>query len=208
MGDFQNIVKTRRSANKFVEGIEIPRAEVEDIFNVVKFGPSAFNLQHAHFLVVDDPELKERVYEAAFNQYKVKTASAVVAVLGDTLAYQNAPHIYEGLRKLGVISQDEFDETIDMITGMYEGNGPVFQREEAIRNASLAAMTFMLTAKDRGWDTCPMIGFVPDQLREVLSIPERYVPVMLITIGKEDTTSLRPRGYRKPVGEFVSFNRI
>ncbi|MBL0385062.1 nitroreductase family protein [Tumebacillus sp. ITR2] len=208
MGDFQNIVKTRRSANKFVEGIEIPRSEFEDIFNVVKFGPSAFNLQHAHFLVVDDPELKDGVYQAAYQQYKVKTASAVIAVLGDTLAYQNAPEIYEGLRKLGVLSQGEYDETIGAINGTYEGNGPVFQREEAIRNASLAAMLFMLTAKDRGWDTCPMIGFVPDQLKAVLNIPDRYVPVMLITVGKEDISSLRPRGYRKPVGEFVSFNKL
>ncbi|PWK16564.1 nitroreductase family protein [Tumebacillus permanentifrigoris] len=208
MSDFQMLVKTRRSANKFTQGIEIPRSEFEEMFGLVKFSPSAFNLQHAQFLVVDDPDVKEQVYNAAYQQYKVKSSSAVVVVLGDMLAYQQAPQIYEGLLQLGVISQLEYNQTIDMINGTYEGNGPVFQREEAIRNASLAAMTFMLTAKDRGWDTCPMIGFDPAQLSNVLNLPERYVPVMLITIGQEDTTSLRPRGYRKPVGEFVSFNRL
>jgi putative NAD(P)H nitroreductase len=66
-------------------------------------------------------------------------------------------------------------------------------------------MLFMLTAKEQGWDTCPMIGFEADKLIEVLQLEERFVPVMLITIGKEDTSSHRPRGYRKPIGEFVKY---
>lgn len=207
MSDFQMLVKTRRSANKFTLGVEIPRSEFEEMFNLVKFSPSAFNLQHTRFLVIDDAEVKDSVYQAAYQQYKVKSASAVVVVLGDMLAYQQAPQINEGLLKLGVISQTDFDETIRSINAAYEGK-TAFQREEAIRNASLAAMTFMLTAKDRGWDTCPMIGFDPAQLAAVLNLPEQYVPVMLITIGQEDTSKLRPRGYRKPVGEFVSFNTL
>ncbi|MNN76546.1 putative NAD(P)H nitroreductase MhqN [compost metagenome] len=66
-------------------------------------------------------------------------------------------------------------------------------------------MQMMLIAKDQGWDTCPMIGFDPEALRNALSIPESSVPVMLVSIGKEDTTSQRPRGYRKPVAEFVTY---
>lgn len=53
-----------------------------------------------------------------------------------------------------------------------------------------------------------MIGFDPEIMRQVLHIPERYVPVLLIGIGKEDTSKQRPRGYRKPVREFVSYNQF
>jgi len=66
-------------------------------------------------------------------------------------------------------------------------------------------MQFMLIAKDKGWDTCPMIGYDPDKVRSALNVPDHLVPVMMITIGKEDTSSQRPRGYRKPVHEFVTF---
>ncbi|TWJ49947.1 putative NAD(P)H nitroreductase MhqN [Bacillus paralicheniformis] len=78
-------------------------------------------------------------------------------------------------------------------------------KEEAIRNASLSAMMFMLAAKNRGWDTCPMIGFDSDQVRELLEIPGTHEIVLMITIGKEKESSRRLRGYRKPVNEFVSF---
>jgi len=69
-------------------------------------------------------------------------------------------------------------------------------------------MLFMLAAKERGWDTCPMIGFDPEAIREILNIPDQYVPAMMITIGKEDLSGQRARGYRKPVGEFVSYNQF
>ncbi|MGD8191703.1 nitroreductase family protein [Brevibacillus ginsengisoli] len=207
MNQFEEVVKTRRSANKFIKGVEIPASELEAIFSLVKFAPSAFNLQHTRYLVVNDPEVKERIYEeAAYKQYKVHTASAVILVLGDKLAYQRVGELNQGMRDLGIISKQEYDYLVSDVTNMYESRGEGFQRDEAIRNASLSAMQLMLIAKEKGWDTCPMIGFDPEGIKKLLNIPDQFEPVLMITIGKEDTSSQRARGYRKPVGEFVSFN--
>lgn len=206
MSELVKIVKERRSAMKFVPDVTISEEELGEIFNLVKFAPSAFNLQHAHYVVVKDPEQKNKVYEAAYKQYKIKSASAAIVVLGDLEAYTNVAHINEGLLNLGVMSKQEFDSTVESVEQFYKAGGPAVQRDEAIRNASLSAMQLMLVAKDKGWDTCPMIGFDPEQMRKALNIPDRYVPALLIAIGKEDTSSLRPRGYRKPVGEFVTYN--
>ncbi|MEK3719400.1 nitroreductase family protein [Paenibacillus sp. FSL H8-0034] len=208
MSDFINLLKARRSATKFIPGVDITDSELEEIFSLVKFAPSAFNLQHAHYVVVKDPEVKNKVYEAAYKQYKVQSASAAIVVLGNKEAYKDAGKINEGLLHLGVINQQEYDMTVDSVHSFYEGGGETFKREEAIRNAGISAMLMMLAAKEKGWDTCPMIGFDPKALSEVLNIPDTHVPVLLITIGKEDTSKLRPRGYRKPVGEFVSFNKF
>ncbi|WP_134687374.1 nitroreductase family protein [Brevibacillus migulae] len=206
MSDFVTIVKNRRSANKFIEGTEIPASDLEEIFSLAKFAPSAFNLQHTHYVVVTDPAKKEEVYEAAYKQYKVKTASAAILVLGDTKAYEQTAAIYEGMKNLGILSKQEYDKMVEDTVRFYESRGEAFQKEEAIRNASLSAMQLMLIAKEKGWDTCPMIGYDPEKMAQILHIPERYVPVMLITMGKADLSSERPRGYRKPTSEFVSFN--
>lgn len=205
MSDFTTLVKSRRSANKFLKDVPIPEKDLDAIFNLVKYAPSAFNLQHTRYVVVKDPELKEKVYEAANKQYKIRTASAVIAVLGDPSAYKDVAMINEGLLNLGVINQQEYDMTVESTLAFYEERGETFQREEAIRNASLSAMQMMLTAKDLGWDTCPMIGFDPEVLKSALKLPDDIVPVMLVAIGKEDTSSQRPRGYRKPVAEFVKY---
>lgn len=208
MSDFLTIVKERRSATTFLPNIEIPNEDLNDILNTVKFAPSAFNLQHAHYVIVKDPTVKDEVYKAAYKQHKVQTASAVILVLGNLDAYKDAARLNEGLLQLGVISKQEYDMTVEDVTNFYENRGDDFKRDEAIRNASLSAQLFMLAAKEKGWDTCPMIGFDPEMMREILHIPENYVPALLLTIGKENLEKRRPRGYRKPVGEFVSFDRF
>ena len=83
MDTFNQLVMARRSANNFLPNNPITPRELDEIFNVVKMAPSAFNLQHTNYLVVTDDELKEQVQKAAFGQYKVGVASAVIIVTGD-----------------------------------------------------------------------------------------------------------------------------
>lgn len=205
MNEFLKVVKERRSANKFIENIKIPREDFNDIFRELSLAPSAFNLQHAKYYVVEDETLRNQVYEAGYKQYKIKTASATIIVTGDKNAYKSADKIYEGSMLLGMIDKIEYDIMINTIDGLYEGWGESFKHDEAIRNASLSAMLFMLLAKNKEWDTCPMIYFDKDKISELLNIPENEVPVLMITMGKMDKTSNKIRGYRKPTAEFVKF---
>ncbi|GLC31255.1 nitroreductase family protein [Clostridium omnivorum] len=205
MSDLKGLIEKRRSPNNFIEGIKIPKEDFQEIFELLKLAPSCFNIQHANYLVITDEDKKEALREAAFNQYKIHTASAAILVLGDKDAYKKSDKIYSGMLNLKMISQFDYDQMINDINNLYEGRGKEFQRDEAIRNASLSAMMFMLIAKDKGWDTCPMIGFDQNRVRELFNIPENLEIVMLITMGKEDTKKTRLRGYRRPVGEYVSF---
>lgn len=109
------------------------------------------------------------------------------------------------MKVLKMIDECEYEDTIRQTKGLYEGKGERFMEDEAIRNASLSAMTFMYAAKYYGYDTCPMIGFDEKAVQSELKMPEHIVPVLMITIGKSDTTKTRPRGYRKPISEFVTY---
>ena len=205
MNEFLKIVRERRSANKFIENITIPREDFDDIFRELSLAPSAFNLQHTRYYVVEDKKLLEEVYYASFKQYKIKTASAAIIVTGDKNAYLSADKIYEGSMMLGMIDKTEYEIMISTIKSLYEGWGEEFKHDEAIRNSSLTAMLFMLLAKNKDWDTCPMIYFDKDKISQLLSIPDNEIPVLIITIGKMDKSSSKIRGYRKPDAEFVKF---
>lgn len=208
MQDLTTLIRNRHSAIKFISDTPISEQELTEIFELVKLAPSAFNLQHAHYVPVIDEDVKEKIYQASGGQYKIKLASAVIAVFGDKEAYTHIAEMNEGFLSLGIIDRLEYDTTVRDVTEFYQMRGADFQREEAVRNASLSAMMFMLLAKDKGWDTCPMIGFDPQAVSEAVDAPDNLYPVMLITIGKEDSDKRRPRGYRKPVSEFVTFNRF
>lgn len=205
MTDFVQLVKERRSANNFLPNQPITEEDLNGIFELLKLAPSAFNLQHAHYITVMNPEVKEKLREAAYGQYKVHSASAVIVVLGDKKAYHDVAKLNEGLLMLGVLNQQEYDDLVNSTISFYESRGEQFQREDAIRNASLSAMLFMLAAKEKGWDTCPMIGLDANAVKEILEIDDQYELALMITIGKEKVESRGPRGYRKPVGEFVKY---
>jgi Nitroreductase len=206
MSELKKLIENRRSANNFIEGIKIPESDFNEIFEQLKLAPSCFNIQHAHYLVITDTEKKEALRKAAFNQYKLHTASAAILVLGDKDAYKKADNIYSGMLNLGIMSKLDYDNMLRDIDNLYESRGDGFKYDEAIRNASLSAMMFMLIAKDKGWDTCPMIGFNSDEVRKLFNIPNNLEIALLITMGKEDTSKRRLRGYRKPIGEFVNYN--
>jgi nitroreductase len=79
-------------------------------------------------------------------------------------------------------------------------------RDEAIRSASLAAMTLMLSAEARGWASCALTGFDAGAVCREFEIEERYVPVMLLAVGHP----LAPPGPRMPrlgVEEVLTFDR-
>jgi nitroreductase len=83
-------------------------------------------------------------------------------------------------------------------------NIPNIPREEAIRNASLAAMQLMLATKANGLDSSPMGGYDVDRFIKAFNIPSRYVPVMLIAIGKAAIPA-RP-STRFPVEKTIVWN--
>jgi putative NAD(P)H nitroreductase len=81
------------------------------------------------------------------------------------------------------------------------------QRDEAIRSASLASMTLMLVAQSLGLATCPIIGFDPDRVAQIVGLDQAHVPVMLITIGKSKGTPLRS-ATRHPVERVVRLEHV
>lgn len=203
--EFDKLIEKRRSANNFIKDIVMTEQDLKPIFNDVKFAPSAFNLQHTEYLTVLNPDVKEQLREAAYGQYKVHSASAVIIVTSDRYAYKKTAKLNEGMKSLGIINDCQLEQLVEDNTVFYEQRGEEFMKEEAIRNASLSSMLFMLAAKNRGWDTCPMIGFDQQKVREILHVPLTHEIVMMITIGKEKEESRNLRGYRKPVNEFVTF---
>ncbi|WP_010289384.1 nitroreductase family protein [Kurthia massiliensis] len=203
--EFEALVKARHSAVNFDVEVNISECELKTIFDETKLTPSAFNLQPAkYYVALEDQKLKERLKIASGGQYKVGTASAVIVLTANTKAYLDTEALNVGAVKLGILSSQELAEEIKTTKTYYESRGESFQHFDAIRNASLSAMQFMLAAKNSGWDTCP-VSFDDKLVRAALQLPEEEIPVFMIALGKEKTTHPRIRGYRRPVSEFVSF---
>lgn len=206
---FAELATSRHSAVNFIKDEKMTEEDFKKIFELTKLAPSAYNLQFTEYLVITDEAKKERVKELSYHQYKIHTASAVIIVMGNknSIEASEAEKIYGPMKMLKMMDETDYEMTMKAISNYSDGlkgDGSALDVELA-RNAGLHAMLFMLSAKNYGFDTCPMHVHHVEELRREFHIPEHLQPIMMITIGKS-VDKVRPRGYRKPVGEFTHFN--
>lgn len=182
--DFYSIVRERHSVKKYDASHELSKEEIKELLEIASYAPSAWNLQHWKYLTIHDRSAKEKLLPIAYGQQQVVEASVVVAVLGDLEANLNAVDVLVSDVEAGVLHEDIKSSLISQINAAYSDITASYVREEAIKNASLAAMQLMLAAKAKGLDSCPMGGFAADTFIETFNVPSRYIPVMLIAVGK------------------------
>jgi len=176
--DLFDAIRQRRSIKHFDPAHEMTDEEIDGLLELAIESPTSFNIQNWRFVVVKDAANKEALRAASFNQAQVAEASITICVCADLRAWGREPERYWKNAPPEVA-----DKLVPMITGLY-AKDPQLQRDEAIRSVGLASQTIMLVAKAMGYDSCPMIGFVPDMVAKVIALPPDHVIGMLVAVGK------------------------
>jgi nitroreductase len=186
--DFQEILVGRRSIRKYDSSVKISKEEMAEIIEDATRAPSSVNMQPWRFLVIESEEGKATLAPLArFNQLQVETSSAMIAVFGDLNSFENGEDIYSKAVELGYMPTEVKEKQMAALTNYYANLSPEVNKETVLIDGGLVSMQFMLTARAHGYDTCPIGGFEKDQIAEAFGMDkERYVPVMLISIGKAD----------------------
>jgi nitroreductase len=198
-------IQQRISTNKYDPTRTISREEIEELVKYATQAPSSFNIQHWRFIAVTRPEDKSRLKALAYQQQKVEDASVTLIVLGDLQGYEKLAKILEPSVEAGIIDEKTASSWVRSANKSYSTNEQ-FARDEAIRSASLAAMLLMVAAQAKGYATGPMIGFDPEGVKREFGISDRYLPVMLLTIGYPAPGNW-PRKPRMSVEEVLAFDR-
>lgn len=203
--DFSEITFNRKSIRVYDDSVKISREEMLEMLEEATLAPSSVNMQPWRFVVVDSEAGKADLKPLIrFNTRQNDTSAAMVLVFGDLQCYEFGEAIYDKAVSEGKMSQEVRDQQIGAIIPYYK-NFTQAQMNDVVKiDASLATMQFMLTARAHGYDTNPIGGFEADQLAASVGLdPERFVPVMVVSIGKAAET-----GYdsvRLPIEEFTSF---
>lgn len=194
MTDTLSIIKNRTSANNFDPTHVLSTAEIEELVSYAQHAPTAFNLQNWRVVAFSSKAQKEALKAAAYNQQKVVDAAVTFVVVGIKDGYKEIGRLAKPLLDAGAIDQAAYDGWVGMTVGSHENN-PQLQHDEALRSASLAAMTLMLAAQAKGFVSGPMSGFVPDQVAKVANLGPNEVPVILIAVGRaaDGNWSRKPR---------------
>lgn len=199
--DVRTAIESRRAIKQFDASHKMKEGEIEALMSLALLSPTAFNLQHWRFAVVQDPELREAIRAVSWMQSQITDASLLVVICADVNAWEKDPRRYwknapADVREGVVAAIDEY----------YRGR-PQTQRDEAMRSCGMAAQTLMLAAREMGYDSCPMDLADLDEVAKLIRLPEGHVIAMFVAIGKR----LRepwPRAGQLPMDEVVRVDRF
>lgn len=175
-------IEHRISANMFDPTKNLTSAQIEALVTLATRAPTAFNFQNWKFIAVQSLEAKERLKAVAYGQQKIVDAAVTFIVCGTLEAHKGLAHALKPSVAAGLLEQSMADAWVQMAHDGHEGH-PVRQRDEAVRSASMGAMTLMLAAQGMGLVSGPMIGFDPAGVAKAFHLTARDIPAMLIAVG-------------------------
>ncbi len=199
--DTLSAIEQRRSVKHYDPAFVMPDDHKQRLLSLALLSPSSFNIQNWRFVVVDDPEIRQKLKAAAWNQDQVTDASLLIVLCANLNSWAEQPERY-----WQTAPEEVRHFLVTAITNFY-ADKPQTQRDEAMRSCGIAAQTLMLAAKSMGYDACPMVGFDPEAVARIIRLPENHVIGLMVAIGKA-VQPARPRGGQLPMDDVVIHNQF
>jgi len=199
--DTREAIRARRAIKEFDASYRMTDEEKREIISHAMFAPTAFNIQHWRFVVVEDPQLRKELRAASWDQAQVTDASLFIILCADIKAWEKQPERYwEDAPP--VVREFMLPE----IKKYYAGK-PQVERDEALRSCGIVAQTLMLTAQSMGYNSCPMDGFDFEAVGKIINLPEDHLIAMYVAIGK-GIKEAWPRPGQLAMNDVVVANRF
>jgi nitroreductase len=177
---FLHLVRSRESVRHYRPDPVLPE-QLERILEAARLAPSACNAQPWTFIVVDDPEIRNKLADATANK-----------VIGLNHFTKQAPvHI------VVVMETANLSSRIGSV---------VKQKHFPLIDIGIAAEHICLAAAAEGLGTCMIGWFNEATVRSLLAIPGKSRPVLIITLGWPANEHPREKR-RKELGDIVRYNQ-
>lgn len=192
---FLSNLNWRYATKKFDTSRKVSDTDVDSILEAIRLTPTSFGLQPYHFYVVTNQEIKDKIQAVSWNQPQVGTSSHLIVLAARTdLAKTNDEYftLMSG-GDAGVRANLKGYE--DMVNGTIQAKESANAGFDwAARQAYIAQGFGLAACAELEIDSCPMEGFDPVAVGEILGLPESQKAVVLLPIGyREVGETPRPK---------------
>ncbi|MBD0745278.1 malonic semialdehyde reductase [Streptomyces sp. CBMA152] len=182
------LFREARTANTFTDE-PVTEEQVQAIYDLVKYGPTAFNQTPLRIVLVRSAEARERLVAQMAEGNQAKTAAApLVAILA---------------------ADNEFHEELPKLFPHFPQAKDVFFSERPVResaaglNAAMQAAYFIVGVRAAGLAAGPMTGFDAAGVQKEF-LDGDHTPLMVVNIGKPGEGASFPRSPRLAFDEVVT----
>jgi nitroreductase len=174
------LFREARTANTFTDE-PVTEEQVQAIYDLVKYGPTAFNQTPLRITLVRSAEARERLVQhmAEGNQAKTSTAPLVAILSADNEFHEELPTLFPA-----------FPQAKDV----FFAERPARENAAAL-NAALQAAYFIVGVRAAGLAAGPMTGFDVEGVRKEF-LDDDHTPLIVVNIGKPGENASYPRSPR------------
>lgn len=201
-------MKWRYATKVFDPSQKLSEDQLNLLLEVANLTPTSYGLQAIRVVLVENKELREQIMPHAWGQKQVVDAShllVLAAVLPEKLEENAMRHIDLTAQTRGV-AVESLDGYKNMVLNTIKNRSSEELLTWASKQAYIMLGNLMTAAAELGIDTCPMEGFVPDQVDQVLDMKSKGLrTVLMLPVGfrsLEDKYATLPK-VRMPLAQFV-----
>ncbi len=178
--EIYDIITRRQSDRQYDPNRPVEVEKIKRILEAARLAPSACNAQPWHFVVVDQPELRDQVADAVASR-----------LLGMNHFTKQAP--------VHILVVEEHPNLTSGIGGILK------DKQFPLLDIGIAAAHITLAATAEGLGSCILGWFDEKAVRRLLHIPEKKRVILDIVLGYS-AQPLREKK-RKSLDEIVSYNK-
>jgi nitroreductase len=192
-------LRFRYATKAFDPARKIPADTWEAIEKSLVLTPSSFGLQPWKFLIVENPELREKLRAASWGQGQVTDASHLVVLTARTDLTQ--ADIDSWVARLSEVQGTPLDVLAGLsgvISSFSSAMTPAERQAWNTRQVYIALGQLMTACALLQIDTCPMEGFVAAKFDEILGLEAQGLTCAVLC----------PAGYRHADDRYASLPKI
>jgi nitroreductase len=176
-----------RYASKAMNGQVVPQEKVNNIIEAARLAPTSSGLQPFEVYEITNPDVKEKIKAAAFNQSVVTDCShLLVFAAWDTYTAERINHMFDLTNEKRGFTNEGFEAYRKNLLANYTAKSAEDNHQHAAKQAYIAFGMSLAAAAFEGVDATPMEGFNPSAVDEILGLKEKGLK----------STLLLPLGYR------------
>jgi len=181
-------LKWRYATKKFDSTYQLSELELDTIKEVIQLSPASFGLQPYKVLIVTNPEIREQLKLASWNQSQITDASALLVFVKNKNVDETEVDLFvENIINTRGVTKEMLAEYEGMMKHAVSSQTEDQKGNWVEKQIYLAVGNLLTSLSVLGIDSCPMEGFDRGQYDSILGLTETS-SVVVCPIGKRDVS--------------------
>jgi nitroreductase len=174
-------LKWRYATKKFDTNKKLSAEQLDLLLDAIQLAPSSYGLQHYKVLVIENPEVRAKLREAAYGQPQITDASQLIVFAAEAnMNEEYVKNFVDLIADTRNAPRESLGGLEGMLVGAINGRTPEQRVLWAQKQAYIALGVLVAAAADQSIDAGPMEGFDPAKFDEILGLKEKGLTATVI----------------------------